>query len=298
MTAANWPASYKVVRVYEGGDIDDPKDPGGRTSRGVTQRTYNAYRDQMGLVRRDVYKAGEDEIAAIYRKQFADAVRFDKLRVGVDVVMLDSAIHSGPKQALKWLQSALKSFGLYAGEIDGVWGLQTAQALETRDMDDDMLVAQILKARFASLKRFKGWKDYQKGWTARISNLLKIGQAWANGSVGPAPVAVAGGSAKAEPPSTSVPAAKAQTGTSTAGGGLVVGGAAEVIRQAKDQLAPYAGTSIVDKVLIGLTIAGAGVLVVSLAYSWWKGRKAKNAVTATGGEEFAEIPEDADVQPA
>lgn len=285
MVAANWDAAYKVYRVYEGGNDDDPKDPGGRTSRGVTQRTYNAYRKAEGMAPRDVYLATEDEVSEIYRKQYADIVHFDELRSGVDLVVGDGAIHSGPKQSLVWLQRALKNMDLYAGEIDGVWGVQTAGAAKAVK-DDDLLILKILDLRFAFMKKLKNWEHAKRGWTSRIQNLLKVGQSWASGSVGGELVIapVPGGNEKAPAPSVVKPTTQAQTGTNTGvtGGAIVV--ITQTIQQTKDALTPYSGQwSFVDKALVALTIAGGVVLVGGMAYSWWKGRKAQRAADLAVG---------------
>jgi lysozyme family protein len=35
----NYPQALKQVLKYEGGKVDDPRDPGGRTAFGITQDT-------------------------------------------------------------------------------------------------------------------------------------------------------------------------------------------------------------------------------------------------------------------
>ena len=62
--------SLKLVRMDEGGNDDDPQDPGGRTSRGITQREYNAWRVSKGHVVADVWGASEEEVDAIYHDQY------------------------------------------------------------------------------------------------------------------------------------------------------------------------------------------------------------------------------------
>ena len=52
------------VLVHEGGKVDHPKDPGGRTNKGVTQRVYNAWRGKSHLPMRDVYLIDDLEVAA------------------------------------------------------------------------------------------------------------------------------------------------------------------------------------------------------------------------------------------
>lgn len=111
------------VLVHEGGKVDHPKDPGGRTNKGVTQRVYNAWRSKSNLPPRDVYLIADMEVAAIYRFQYWDAIMGDRLPEGVGYVVFDGAVNSGPKQSIKWLQRALSS--LYTGKVDGVMGALT-----------------------------------------------------------------------------------------------------------------------------------------------------------------------------
>ena len=44
MTASNWAKAYDRERVYEGGNVDDPRDPGGRTSRGMRRQAWREVR--------------------------------------------------------------------------------------------------------------------------------------------------------------------------------------------------------------------------------------------------------------
>ena len=58
------------VLRWEGGKADDPHDRGGRTNRGITQLTYNAYRKAKGLEIADVWDATLAETGDIYQKRF------------------------------------------------------------------------------------------------------------------------------------------------------------------------------------------------------------------------------------
>src|SRR4029077_20066406 len=101
MTAANFHKCLQLVLVSEGGNDDDPDDAGGRTSRGITQREYNAYRKTHSGLPSDVWKAPRSAIEAIYEisywkpwcPQFPD---------GVDYVFFDVAVLHGPGKAAKW----------------------------------------------------------------------------------------------------------------------------------------------------------------------------------------------------
>lgn len=125
------------VLIHEGGKVNHPKDPGGRTNRGITQRVYNAWRSKSNRPPRDVYQIDDMEVAAIYRFQYWDAVMGDRLPEGVGYVVFDGAVNSGPKQSIKWLQRALGS--IYTGAIDGVMGTITLDAVAAYDDHDDLV---------------------------------------------------------------------------------------------------------------------------------------------------------------
>lgn len=54
MASDRYQASLKIVLVHEGGYVNHPKDPGGATNKGVTQRVYDGYRKRNGLPARSV----------------------------------------------------------------------------------------------------------------------------------------------------------------------------------------------------------------------------------------------------
>ena len=49
MPSAAFEASLPFVLRWEGGFVDHPNDPGGRTNKGVTQKVYDAWRKRQGL---------------------------------------------------------------------------------------------------------------------------------------------------------------------------------------------------------------------------------------------------------
>jgi len=81
----DYQTALRQVLVFEGGRVDDPQDPGGRTNHGVTQYVYDAYRRNNRLPARDVWQIPDAEVAAIYQAGYADKVWFDRLPAGVDV---------------------------------------------------------------------------------------------------------------------------------------------------------------------------------------------------------------------
>lgn len=218
MAATNFDHVLARTLVYEGGKVDDKRDPGGRTAYGITQRTFSNWLKAMGRAVRDVYTITKDEIRAIYKKLYWDAIHGDDLPAGIDMVMFDAAVNSGVAQAVKWTQRALGTD--YRGMVDGIMGLGTLNAVRSVK-DDDRLVAGIVSRRLATLKTLRTWKTYGKGWSARCANVMKIGTAWATGSIGPDPVHVAdlGGHMKANVADVRQPLLSVPKSVSVAGAG-------------------------------------------------------------------------------
>lgn len=269
MTANGFSRSLPPVLVYEGGKVDDPRDPGGRTNQGVIQRVYDSYRRGIGKAPQDVYKMTNAERDAIYRLQYWDAIKGDQLPDGVDFVVFDAAVNSGSGQSAKWLQRAL------GVEADGQIGVVTLDALKTYG-DYDELVDKIVDKREAFLKSLKTFKTFGKGWLTRTANVRKLGKAWASGDkttpvpkvVKPTAVVEKPVAADlAKPPSHSLADASSGLGVGAAG----LGG---VLKTTQDTLTPYsmAGGWIQTLVVI-LVLSGAVLLIGGLAYRWWAARK-------------------------
>ena len=270
MSNASFAACMKHVLVYEGGKVDHPRDPGGRTNQGVIQRVYNGWRKRNGLEPQDVYKMTNKERDAIYREGYWDQVRGDELPAGIDLVVFDGAVNSGPSQSVKWLQRALMMT-----RIDGVMGPATLAAIDAHK-DHDMLVKAICDRRLNFLQALKTWSDFGRGWTSRVSQVRKTGQAWATGSVGPVPVSVEaiGGNRKA-PIEDAKPLATKTAADGATGAGVATGGVAATLQQTKEAIEPYAGSADwINHVLAALAVLTALLVIGGLGYRWLAARKA------------------------
>lgn len=178
MASENFDKSLTRILVYEGGNDDDPQDPGGRTSRGIIQSEYNVWRRKHGQPPRDVWSASDQEIHDIYRASYWDAMRCDDLPSGLDLVAFDSGVNSGVGQAAKWFQRALGC------PVTGRWDAATFSAIAA-DVDNDRLIGAILEKRLDMLRGLRTFGRFGRGWTDRVNSVKKIAQSWASGSVGP-----------------------------------------------------------------------------------------------------------------
>ncbi len=275
--ADEFPRSLAKVLISEGGFTNNPKDPGGATNKGVTQRVYNEDRSARGLAPQSVRLITDQEVSDIYRNRYWNEAKCDKLRPGVSYVVFDGSVNSGVSQAVKWLQRALKQLGLYQGTIDGLIGQGTILAAGGVN-DDDGLIAIIMQRREAFLKALSTFKTFGRGWMSRCAAVLATGQAWASGSVGPDFGFVDGGQAKAYISDAKTPPVLA-IADGTSGSGIAGGAVTGYIASAKDQLSQYAGSStFIDHALMYMTLASLGLIGGGAAYRWYAKRvQAKRA---------------------
>lgn len=261
MAKESFAAALAAVLVHEGGYSNHPDDPGGPTMKGIIQRVYDGYRRARGLNVRPVRQIEERELKEIYRRQYWDAVRADELPPGIDYVVFDGAVNSGPAQSAKWLQRAL---GLPAdGQVGAVTLAAAARTPRAALVDD------ICDRRLAMLQNLRTWPVFGRGWGRRVADVRRLGKAWrASTAIEPQAETEAvssGGDAKA-PVSSARPAPRPQ-----AGAGMVAGGAAaSAIAEAARQIEPLAGTSSsLAAAFTVLTVAGLVLTIGGLAYVWW-----------------------------
>lgn len=278
---ANFAKSLKAVLVHEGGWSNHPADPGGATMRGVTQRVYDAYRAGKGQAKRSVRLIDNAELADIYARQYWAACRCDDLPSGVDAVVFDQAVNSGPVRSIKWLQQSLKT---YRGAVDGQMGLATLRAV-AEDDNNDALIDRMCDRRMAFLKALRTWSVFSKGWTKRVAGVRAMGKAMASGKTPPKPVFEPAGAVRATEASIAAPPAKAIGDAATGAGGAIGGGALTIkgtVTDTMDQLSPFAGYSeSVGTFLTYLAVVGAILVAGGLlwrVYAVWKGRKIEEAV--------------------
>lgn len=160
-----------LVLKHEGGYVNHPADPGGATNKGVRQKTYDGWRDRQGLPRQSVRNIADDEVQAIYRRDYWDAVRGDDLPAGVDYAVFDFAVNSGINRASRYLQDVVR---VAADGRIGPATLAAVKAMEARDV-----VNRLCDARMAFLRGLNTFPTFGKGWTARVDEVRVKALGWA-----------------------------------------------------------------------------------------------------------------------
>jgi uncharacterized protein (TIGR02594 family) len=159
------------VLVSEGGNDDDPRDPGGRTSRGITQSEWNAWTQTHPGLPSDVWQAPQDQIIAIYRAKYWNPLKCDNLPGGVDYAVFDYGVLSGIGRAARVLQ------GFVGAPVDGEIGPQTIAAIA--QADPVALINQICNERLAFMQSLSTWPTFGRGWTNRVESVRAAATAMA-----------------------------------------------------------------------------------------------------------------------
>lgn len=162
----NFDAALKAILHHEGGYVNHPSDPGGMTNLGVTKRVWEEW------VGHDVDEKAmraltPELVGPMYKQKYWDKVKGDDLPTGVDYVVFDAAVNSGPGRAAKWLQLCV------GVEADGGIGPKTLAAVNA--MDAEQLIDDYAKRRLSFLMDLPTWGTFGKGWGRRVAEVRDSG---------------------------------------------------------------------------------------------------------------------------
>ena len=154
--------ALKELLKHEGGYVNHPSDPGGRTNLGVTQRVWEEW-VKHPVTEADMRALTPDAVAPLYQANYWNRVKADNLPAGVDYCVFDAAVNSGVSRAVKWLQTA-------AGTVaDGAIGPATLGAVEAQQ--PDVLVKAYCATRLKFLQGLPTWETFGKGWGRRVQEV-------------------------------------------------------------------------------------------------------------------------------
>lgn len=144
----NFEKGLKFVLAREGGYSNHPSDSGGETNKGITHKTYDAYRKSQGLLTRSVKDITDKEVKEIYYNNYYKASGADK--VGdpkLSTVVFDTSVNMGVSRAKTIL-------GKSNGNVDKYLALRQEKYKE-----------------FVQAKPSQ--KVFLKGWQNRVADLDK-----------------------------------------------------------------------------------------------------------------------------
>jgi lysozyme family protein len=144
------------VLIHEGGDADDPRDAGGRTRWGISQRTYPTL---------DIAMLTRAEAIALYRRDFWTPLQGDALPPALAFQALDAAVNHGVGRTVRWLQR------LVGVRVDGQLGPLTLAAIQAADQR--VLIQRLLALRLDLYVEHERFAAFGRGWTRRIAENLR-----------------------------------------------------------------------------------------------------------------------------
>jgi len=157
----DFPTAFDLLITHEGGFSNHPDDPGKATMYGVTEVVARAegYTGPMREMPLDFAKG-------VYKRRYWDECRCDLMPDQLRYAMFDAAVNSGPKQAIKWLQSAL---GVKA---DGSIGPVTQQAVN--NCFPQIVRQKMIGNRLRFMTDLVNWQSFARGWARRIASILEM----------------------------------------------------------------------------------------------------------------------------
>lgn len=162
----NFESALKAILHHEGGYVNHPADPGGMTNLGVTKRVWEEWVGHE-VDEKTMRNLTPEIVGPMYKTKYWDKIKGDDLPTGVDYVVFDAAVNSGPGRAAKWLQACV------GVEPDGGIGPKTLAAVKA--FDANQLIEDYAKRRLSFLMDLKTWDTFGKGWGRRVAEVQKTG---------------------------------------------------------------------------------------------------------------------------
>jgi lysozyme family protein len=154
----NFRDCLELVLKHEGGYVDHPKDPGGRTNLGVTQRVWEEWIGHPAT-EKDMRELTPAIVAPMYEMRYWRTSYCEKLPRGLDLLVFSMAVNAGAGRSVKLLQDAI---GVVA---DGVIGPNTMARINEANVET--LIDKFSEARTDYYKGLKLFPVFGRGWVAR-----------------------------------------------------------------------------------------------------------------------------------
>jgi lysozyme family protein len=159
---SNFEKALAAVLVHEGGFSNHKDDPGGMTNLGCTKAVWEEHCGHP-VDEKAMRALTPADVAPLYKKKYWDKIQGDELPAGVDYVVFDCAINSGPGRAAKFLQSCV------GVDPDGGIGSKTLAAVKA--FNAKQLVEDYSKRRLSFMMDLPAWGTFGKGWSRRVAEV-------------------------------------------------------------------------------------------------------------------------------
>jgi lysozyme family protein len=139
-----------MILRLEGGETNDPSDPGGHTRYGISKRAHPDV---------DIANLTREGAAAIYWSHYWRPLRCDDMVPSVAIAVFDCAVNQGQGAAVKLLQKSARV------EVDGVIGLKTLGAVAAKA---PAVLVEFMARRALRYMTTANFNIFGRGWLTRL----------------------------------------------------------------------------------------------------------------------------------
>lgn len=158
----NFDKSLLLVLKHEGNFVNDPRDPGGCTNLGVTQRVWEEW---IGHPVNETIMRGltPERVGPLYKRKYWDLAFCNDLPIGLDFMVFDASVNMGVGRAVKLFEECL---GMVQTGTLGKNVLNLLQAVDHKDVAKRYTGEK--KVFYESLKTFP---TFGHGWLKRCDEV-------------------------------------------------------------------------------------------------------------------------------
>lgn len=142
----------------EGGYVDNPNDKGGPTNKGITLKTLRRHVPDATVD--DLKRISDAMVMTIYRTDYWNPVKGALLPPGLDLMVFDMAVTSGPGTSVRLLQTCV------GAASDGAIGPKTLAAIKTAPADQTLIRLALRQSWFYG--NLADAVHFGDGWTNRL----------------------------------------------------------------------------------------------------------------------------------
>lgn len=149
--------AVEFILRFEGDISDDPKDSGGLTKFGISQKAYPDL---------DIRSLTREDAIGLYRRDYWDRCNCSQMPAPLAFILFDSAVNQGPTAAIRLLQKSLEV------RADGVVGAETIAASFRLPLRN--AVAEFIARRAYQYALHPDVTRFGLGWFRRLSECHQI----------------------------------------------------------------------------------------------------------------------------
>lgn len=163
----NFDVTLRTLFEQWGALADHPSDPGGMTNLGVTRHVWERWVGRE-VPESEMRALTPELVTPMFKATLWDAIGGGELPSGVDVVVFDLAVNSGPRYAVQVLQKLL------GAELGGL--VNPDMLSRASSADPSKLISDYTEERLAYLRMIPDWITSEEDRTKRVAAVKAVAE--------------------------------------------------------------------------------------------------------------------------